>query len=52
METTFTRNTNRISSFSLIESFSLSSETIVDIYSDTVWESRQCVILHLYLQND
>ena len=49
IETTFTGNTKRISSFSLIERFSLSSGTIVDIYSDTVWESRQWMILHLYL---
>ena len=43
----------RISGTTLLEgfhyqSFSL-SRTIVDIYSDNVWESRQCVILHSHL---
>ena len=39
----------RTSSTSLIKSFSLSTRGITDIYSDNVWESRQCMILHLYL---
>ena len=38
-----------IRSSSLLVCFSWSSRTIVDIYSDNVWESRQCVILHLHL---
>ena len=38
----------RTSSTSMTESFSL-SRTCVHIYSDNVRESRQCVILHLYL---
>ena len=39
----------RISRTSLTKRFSLSSRTIVDIYSDNVWESRQCVIIQWYL---